>query len=257
MILAGKHTMLGGSAAMRCAVFDGYSSAQHNTGDWTTANQGSLSMALWVWLANPIVSTGTVASVMLLQNSAGSYGAQIDPVSSNATRKFRCLFQNVAILGPTANEVGGIGEWHHYAFSYNYATATFAGFVDGVKLITATPNRWLGANATLLASINANGPNTTHINGKVANANLYLRALSDAEVATLSAGIGVVPSDADHQWLFAAEDFTDTGVAATKWDLTATGTVAFEKLSTGGGGRLWLLLRRSLCARRSSERRAA
>ena len=254
MILAGKHTMLGGAAApMRCAVFAS-SYARANIGSWTTANQGSFTMACWVWLNDPPYPTG-VGTVMSMHSSTSNVGAQLDAISGNA-RKFRSVFQNVAVLGPTANEVGGNGEWHHYVISYNYSTATFVGYLDGASQITGTPNRWLNSNADLIMSICTNGAATSLMNCKVANANLYLRALSSNDVATLSAGIGVVPSDADHQWLFAAEDFTDTGVAATKWNLTATGTVVFEKLSTGGG-RLWLLLCRSSCARRSLERRAA
>ena len=128
MTRAGHHTMMGGAAPMRCAVFDGASCARRSVGNWTTAAQGSLSMACWLWIA-ALPSAGP-ASVMSLQISTAASGAQLDPIVS-ATRKFRCLFQNVAVLGPTANEVGGIGEWHHYAFSYNYASASFAGFVDG------------------------------------------------------------------------------------------------------------------------------
>jgi hypothetical protein len=223
--LAAHHTMLGGSAAMRCAVFAS-SYARTNIGSWTTANQGSFTMACWVWLNDPPYPTG-VGTVMSMHSSTSNVGAQLDAISGNA-RKFRSVFQNVAVLGPTANEVGGNGEWHHYAISYNYATATFAGFVDGAKLITGTPNRWLNANADLIMSICTNGVATALMNGKVANANMYLRALSASEVAALAAGISVVPSDADHQWLFENDAFADTGTATTKWDLTATGTVTFE-----------------------------
>lgn len=236
MILAGHHTMLGGAAAMRCAVFDGASYAlNENVGAWTTANQGSLSMACWLWISS-VPASGPV-SVLTLQQPNADNGAQLDPISGG-TRKFRLLFQNVAVIGPTSAEVGGLGAWHHYAFSYDYANASVKAYLDGTQVLSATPNRWLNANATLGVSMavrNRDVANASKLDGKMANANIFLRALSAAEVAALATGVGVVPSDADHQWLFAAEDFTDTGTASAKWNLTATGTVAFDKLSTGGG----------------------
>ena len=240
MIVAAHQTMLapqGGASAQRCAVFDGLSRARCDTGSWTTNNQGSLSMALWVWI-RALPASGHV-SAMSLQNYSGSAGngAQIDPIVS-ATRKFRFVFQNIAFVGPTSNEVGGIGEWHHYAFSYNYSTKAAKGYVDGVQVLSNSSLRaWLNSNGSLFATLGSNGAatNPNNIDGKIANANLYLRAISDSDVSALAAGIDVIPSDADHQWIFANDDFTDTGTAATKWNLEAqsstgsgSGNITFE-----------------------------
>lgn len=227
MISAAHHTMLQRTAAaMRCAVFaSSYASA--NAGSWTTTNQGSLSMACWVWLDDPPYPT-VVGTAMSMHSSDSKYGAQLDPITSGGTRKFRIVFQNVALCGPTTTEVGGNKEWHHYALTYDKANNSAKGYLDGVELVSATPNRWLGSNKQLFITIASNALGTSLMNCKVANANLYLRALSASEVASLASGISSVPTDADHQWLFENDAFADTGTATTKWNLTATGTVTFE-----------------------------
>lgn len=162
----------------------------------------------------------------------------MDPINA-ATLKYRVGFQYVGFWAAT-NEVGGLGAWHHYAFSYNYSTQNVAGWADGVKVISATSNRWLNENGELLMTLASNGSatNANNLDGKMANANLYLRALTDADVAALAAGINVIPSDADHQWIFANDDFTDTGTASTKWNLqiqsstgSGTGNITFEDVA--------------------------
>ena len=241
-MIAAHQTMMGPQGAptsQRCAVFDGASRARASAGSWTTAAQGSLSMALWIWI-RALPASGPV-SAMSLQNYSGSTGngAQIDPITS-ATRKFRILFQNVSIIGPTSSELGGIGAWHHYAFSYNYSTHAILGYVDGTQVLSSAPNRWLNANGSLLATLGSTG-NSTNVNnldGKIANANLYLRAITASEVASLASSVDSIPTDADHQWVFANDDFTDTGTASTKWNLqiqsstgSGTGNITFEDVT--------------------------
>lgn len=226
-MIAGHHSILKRTAeAMRCAVFAS-SYARANAGSWTTTNQGSLSMACWVWLADPPYPA-VVGTVMSMHSSDGKYGAQLDPITSGGTRKFRIGFQYVTFCGPTATEVGGNKEWHHYALTYDKANRSAKGYLDGVELVSGSPDRWLASNKQLLATIACNGSGSSLMNCKVANANLYLRALSASEVASLASGISSVPTDADHQWLFENDAFADTGTATTKWNLTATGTVTFE-----------------------------
>ena len=235
-MIAGHHTMLAPTgappAAQRCVVLDGASYALNTAvGAWTTTNQGSLSMACWVWISG-LPASGPV-SVLTLEQPNADNGAQLDPISS-ATRKFRVLFQSSAFIGPTEQEVGGIGAWHHYAFSYDYGTKAFAGYVDGTQVLTSTPNRWLSARATLGVSLgvrNSGVATAGKLNGKIANANIYLRALSSAEVTALAAFVDAIPDDADHQWAFANDDFADTGTAATKWNLTGYGNPTFEDVT--------------------------
>ena len=227
-MIAAHQTMLapqGGAAAQRCAVFDGASYAKGSAGYWNTASQGSISFSSWIRITS-VPASGTCFG-MALQNSTANTGPSLDPIY-NATRKFRCMFQNVKAY-TTSSEIGVVGEWHHYAFSYNKDTGAFGGYFDGTKVLSGTQNRWLNTSNNLFACLSTNGTgNGGYLIGRMANANIYLRALSDTDVSALAAGVGTIPTDADHQWIFANDDFSDTGTAVTKWDLTGYGNPTFE-----------------------------
>lgn len=257
MILAGKHSMLGSVKPMKYALFDGTDSSPMlaDIGYFTTTSLTKISLSTWIRV-DRLPPAGPVSAVALQQVNLDN-GIQLDPCSSGELIP-RVGIQYIVFI--TANRTfGAVGAWHHYAFTYD--GSIISGYCDGVVFATATASRWLNQPAALVFSLGRRSfsyNNNTILVGGLANVNFYSRSLASSEIQKLASDILVVPSDAEHQWLFANEDGLDTGVAATKWNMTVGATTVFEKLSTGGGGgRLWLLLCRSSRARRSLERRAA
>ena len=259
MTRAGHHTMMGGgAAAMRCAVFDGTIASRMATESVgiNPSQQPQISVAAWILCSD--YGSSNIRCVSLFDNASDKKTGPQFNVTNGSTGGFGLIFQWVADFG--FYEVGNVeGTWHHYAFSF--APGATKRYFDGSLVKTDTnASTWLRGNASanLVLSLGSGISSTTGgLVGKIANVNLFDYEISAQEAIFLASKPDAVPTTAYHQYLFTADDGTDTGTSTSKWNLAVGSTTVFEKLSTGGGGRIWLLLCRSLRARRSLERRAA
>lgn len=258
MTRAGHHTMLGGASAMRCSVFDGNltSIMSADMGTISPTSQPDLSVAFWA-NAQIIDGRGRKCVSMFDSRSNKSTGPQYSIGDDPDGMRFYVIFQYVKGFDriPTG---AALNSWHHYLATFTPGTLKM--YYDGALISTQTgANSWLRDNASAILRLDVGGnsyDSNGAIHGRLANVNIFDFVVSASDAAFLASKPNAVLTTALHQYLFANDDGTDTGSAATKLHLNVGSTTAFEKLSTGGG-RLWLLLCRSSCARRSSERRAA
>ena len=234
MILAGHHTMLGGSAAMRCAVFDGLKTSRMQSAAHSVSPVQHPQISIVAWILCRDYALSNLRSISLFDGASNKATGPELAVTNGTTGTCGWIFQWVTDF---QNVVVGdmLGEWHHYAISFVPTTASI--YFDGHLLKTASANYWLRNNeaANLVVGLGSKYTADSTFVGKIANVSIFDRAVSGSEIATLAADPTVIPTGAMHQWLFANDDGVDTGIAQTKWDLTIGSTTAFEKLSTGGG----------------------
>lgn len=227
------------SKPMTAAIFDGtmYSAMEASVGEQITpSNAGSLALAWW-GNETAAPASGIDPQFIRFMPSSGSIGITVAgyrnsnfcvyPIAQSI-RAIPSSFNSNLIFTPQV--------WHHFGICFDSVNSLFSIYIDGEARYSDNDAIWLSQSANLHPAIGGvNWTGIVSLVGKVTNANMWRRPVSALEFAKLAAKISVVPTDAEHQWLFENSDGTDTGTSSTKFNLAVGSTTRFETVEWGGG----------------------
>ena len=144
-------------------------------------NGSDFSFSCWAYLAG-FDTSGQAAMFGAEASGGGNYKVLHFVFDNNSPAKFRVDFTNSAV---DYIEQPITGRWYHMAFSHDTSTQTTKIYVDGeLKKTGVHSSAFIGTTLTIRL-FDWQSLRTASLNGKIDDARLYLRVISDDEVRRL------------------------------------------------------------------------
>lgn len=147
------------------------------------ADVNRVSCSVWFSLADPAVNTRR--TIITTTSSGTTGGWQIETGTSQGAGSVGVIVPGVFLVESSLGVIGDSG-WHHLAYVRRGAGATHELWLDGRKLTLAANGTDAFADLNQAKSIGRRDTGSQYWNGGLAHLCLYNRALTPAEIATLS-----------------------------------------------------------------------